>query len=186
MPEAAETRPEGTWYALKVKPRHDKAVNRMLEAIGYETFLPLYTVRRRYTTRWKQAELPLFPGYLFCRFHPRSKLPVLMIPGVTQIVGAGRTPMAVEEAEILSLRTAARAGVALEPLNFFHVGQKVRITDGPLAGVEGTVIRSQPSLQLVLSVTLLQRSVLLEIESRRVALESQLLDNRKLPLETGG
>jgi transcription antitermination factor NusG len=162
---------DGTWYALAVKPRHDKAVVRVLDANGYETFLPLSTKRRRYATRWKETELPLFPGYVFCRFHLHAKLPVLMTPGVNQIVGAGPVPVAVDEREISSLQTAIRAQVPLAPVPFFEAGQKVRIAEGPLAGVEGTVIRSQQPLQLVLSITLLQRSVSLEIDQSRVRLD---------------
>src|SRR5690242_7103430 len=88
------------WYALAVKPRHDKAVSRTLENKGYQTLVPLYQQRRRYAKRTKDTTLPLFPGYVFCRFDCRTRLPVLTTPGVVQILGAGRVPTPVDETEI--------------------------------------------------------------------------------------
>ena len=64
---------------------------------GYECFLPKYKTIRQWSDRKKQMELALFPGYLFCRFDPLVRLPVLKTPGVIQVVGCNRTPVAIEE-----------------------------------------------------------------------------------------
>jgi transcription antitermination factor NusG len=159
------------WYALAVKPRHDKAVSRILESKGYETFLPLYKKRHKYATRTKESELPLFPGYVFCRFYVQARLPILMTPGVLQVLGSGKIPIPVDEGEIDSLQTAIRAQVPIEPFPFLKTGQRARITEGSLAGVEGIVMSQTKPLRLVLSITLLQRSVLLEIDRDCVAEE---------------
>ena len=159
------------WYALTVKPRHDKTVSHTLEMKGYQTFLPTYKTRHRYATRLKESELPLFPGYVFCRLNPLARLPILMTPGVIQILGAGRMPVPVDEREIASLQSAIKARIPLQPSPFFQAGQRVRIAEGSLSGVEGIVMDTKQGLRLVLSVTLLQRSVLLEIDCDRVRLE---------------
>ena len=159
------------WYALAVKPRHDKAVSRTLESKGYQTLVPLYNQRRRYATRCKDATLSLFPGYVFCRFNSLTRLPVLTTPGVIQILGAGRVPTPVDETEMASLQTALQLRLSAQPVPFLHTGQKVRITEGALAGVEGIVLGFKQCLRLVLSITLLQRSVSLEIDRDRVSLE---------------
>jgi transcription antitermination factor NusG len=91
-------------------------------------------------------------------------------PGVVRIVGAGRTPIPVDNTEISSLKKATEAGVAMSPHHFWQSGEIGRITAGPLAGVEGVVVKSKHSLRLVLSITLLQRAVMLEIDSGSVAL----------------
>jgi transcription antitermination factor NusG len=159
------------WFALTVKPRHDKAVSHALAAKGYETLVPTYTKRNRYAARVKESELPLFPGYVFCRLDPMARLPILLTPGVIQILGAGRVPIPVDETEIASLRSAINANVPLQPSPFFQAGQRVRIAEGSLAGVEGTVMSTRQGPRLVLSITLLQRSVQLEIDCDRVRLE---------------
>ena len=162
------------WFALAVKPRFDKAVARTLESKGLETFLPLYKKQNNYAARFKESELPLFPGYVFCRFNVLTRMPVLTTPGVTQILGTGNRPIPLSETEIVSLRTAIKAEVPLQPFPFLQVGQRVRIEEGALTGVVGIVIRFKQSLRLVLSVTLLQRSVLLEIDRYQVSLEREL------------
>lgn len=172
--DPAINKPAQQWFALAVKPRHDKAVARSLEAKGFETFVPLYRRRHQYAARYKDSELPLFPGYVFCRFDALFRLPILTTPGITQILGNGSYPLPVSETEISSLQTAIRAELPLQPFPFVEVGQKVRIEEGALAGVEGVVIKLKQSLRLVLSITLLQRSVLLEVDREQISAQRVL------------
>ena len=165
-PETAQEQ----WFALGVAARHEKAVSRMLHHKGYETFLPLYASRHQYARRSREFELPLFPGYVFCRFNPLTRLPILTTPGVLQVVGAGRVPIALDQNEITALQTAVQARARMLPWPYWQAGQKGRITDGPLAGIEGIVIGVKQLVRLVLSVTLLKRSVLLEIDADCVSL----------------
>jgi transcription antitermination factor NusG len=153
------------WFALGVTVRHEKVVSQLLQNKGFETFLPLYLRRHHYTRRIRQFELPLFPGYLFCRSDPSVRLPILTTPGVLRMIGAGRVPIPIEDHEITSLQKAVEAGVSMVPHPYWHSGQRGRITAGPLAGLEGIIVSAKDSMRLVLSVGLLQRSVLLEIDS---------------------
>lgn len=169
--EKPERSPAEKWYALAVRPRHDKVVSTALEQKGYVTFLPLYKKKRQYAARFRESHLPLFPGYVFCRFNPVTRLPILTTPGVIQILGAGREPIPVDAEEIVSLQTALRTQALISPYPFVKAGQRVRVTEGPLAGVDGVVVELKPRLRVVLSITLLQRSVLLEIDRDYVSAE---------------
>ena len=166
------TDPERRWFALSVNVRHEKQVSQVLVNKGFETFLPLHTRRHRYERRVREFEIPLFPGYLFCRVDPKVRLPVLTTPGVLRIVGAGRVPIPLEDHEIISLQRAAEAGVGMVPHPFWRSGQMGRVIAGPLTGIEGIVVGAKHSMRLVISVSLLQRSVLLEIDSDCVAVVS--------------
>jgi transcription antitermination factor NusG len=159
------------WFALAIKPRCEKTVARTLQTKGFQTFLPFYNKRHEYGTRHKESELPLFPGYVFCRFNCLTRLPILVTPGVTQILGAGRTPIPLSEIEMDSLQAAIKARLSVQPFPFLPVGEKVRINRGVLKGVEGIVLNYKQDFRLVLSVTLLQRSVLLEIGRDQISLE---------------
>lgn len=184
--ETISSSAELQWFALAVKPRFDKAVAQALESKGYETLLPLYKKHHTYGARSKHSELPLFPGYLCCRFDVQSRLPILTTPGVIQVIGAGSTPIALSDVEINSLQTAIKAQLSVQPVPFVYEGQRVRITAGALAGVEGIVISSTQRLRLVLSITLLQRSVLLEIDRDQVsAEESRAWDVTRFDLAQG-
>lgn len=119
---------------------------------------------RRWSDRMKEVEVPLFPGYLFCRMDPHNRLPVLMTPGVIQIVGVGKAPIPVGEEEIAAIQRVGKSGLSTMPWPYVQVGHVARIEDGPLRGMSGIVIKIKSGLKLVLSVNLLQRSVAVEID----------------------
>jgi transcription antitermination factor NusG len=152
------------WFALRVRPRHDKIVSLRLRNNGFEECLPLYRVRRKWADRFKIVDLPLFPGYVFCRFDPSRLLPILNTPGVIDIVRAGRVLLPVKDCEIADLQRLTESGLNCEPWPYLQVGQRVRIEGGPLFGLEGLLVEIRKSPRLVLSVDLLQRSVLVEID----------------------
>jgi transcription antitermination factor NusG len=157
------------WFALQVHARHEMTVAYFLEGSGYESFLPLYKCRKRWSDRIKEVRTPLFPGYLFCRFDPEDRFPILKTPGVTQIVGYNRVPVPVDEAEIHAIRTLVSLGMPNQPWPFLEVGDHVRIESGPLCGIEGILMEFKGNHRLVLSITLLRRSVAVEIDSAFVS-----------------
>ena len=152
------------WFAIRVKSRYEKLVASMARNKGFEEFLPLYQCRRRWSDRMKTVELPLFPGYVFCHVDPQNRLPLLTIPGVVHFVGMGRTPVPLEDAEVAAIQAAVRSGLSTEPWPFLEAGQHVRLEEGPLAGVEGIFVGTSKQDRLVVSVTLLKRSVAVSIE----------------------
>jgi transcription antitermination factor NusG len=119
---------------------------------------------RRWSDRVKEVEVPLFPGYLFCRMNPHNRLPVLTTPGVIQIVGVGKTPIPVEEEEIAAIQRVGKSGLPTMPWPYMEVGHVARIADGPLRGLTGIVVKIKSGTKLVLSVSLLQRSVAVELD----------------------
>jgi len=152
------------WFALRVKSRCEKMVALMARHRGFEDFLPLYQARRRWSDRVKSVELPLFPGYVFCRVNPELRLPILTIPGVLNLVGIGRIPVPIDEIEIAAIQRAAGAGLLVEPYPFLAVGQRVRLEEGPLRGLEGFLVEVRKEQRIAVSVNLLKRSVAIEID----------------------
>ena len=153
------------WFAIQARTRYENVVAAFLDGKGYEWFLPTYWCRRRWSDRIKKTELPLFPGYLFCRFNPLQRLPILQTPGLVSIVGVGRNPVPVEEAEIDAVRMLISAGLSHQPWPYLTVGQRVRIEHGALRGLEGILHSIKGRYRIVVSVNLLQRSVAAEIDA---------------------
>jgi len=153
------------WYALRVKSRYENTVATHLQGRGYESFLPVYKSQRRWSDRFKEIELPLFSGYVFCQFSPLNRLPILSIPGVVHVVGVGRTPIPIDESEIAAIQAAIKSGVPSQPWPFLQVGNRVRIEYGPLCGLEGILSGFRGHQRLVLSVTLLQRSIAVQVDA---------------------
>jgi transcription antitermination factor NusG len=156
------------WFALQVRTRHETAIAGFLQAKGYEQFLPLYSVKKRWSDRVRVIEAPLFPGYLFCRLDPQYRLPVLKTPGVIQIVGYNRVPAPIEETEIHGIQTLVASGLPTQPWPFLAAGDPVQIESGSLRGLKGIVVKLKENSRLVVSITLLRRSVAVEIDSALV------------------
>lgn len=156
------------WFALQIRSRWEGTTASLLRGKGLETFLPTYTTKRKWSDRFKMVDSPLFPGYVFCRFDLHNRLPVLITPGVIAVVGRGKTPVAVDDSEILSIQTAIGSGIHMEPWPYVEIGERVRIKDDVLSGMEGILTSFKGSHRVLISVTLLRRSVALEIDRSRI------------------
>lgn len=156
------------WYALRVKASREKSTACLLRQKGYSEFLPLYTECRRWSDRIKETAVPLFPGYVFCRFNAQRRLPILTTPGVLHAVGMAGVPEPVDEHEIDALQAIVKSGLLLQPWPFLKVGQRVTIQDGPLRNVQGVLTEIKNQRNLIVSVTLLQRSVAVQMDRNEV------------------
>jgi transcription antitermination factor NusG len=152
------------WYALRIQSKLGSVASATLRGKGYEEFLPLYRSRRRWSDRVKNLELPLFPGYAFCRFDIGDRLPILTTPGVIGIVSVGKRPAPVDNEEIEAIRTILRSGLAAQPCPFLRIGSRIYIEAGPLTGLEGIVTNTDKVYRMIVSISLLQRSVSVEID----------------------
>jgi transcription antitermination factor NusG len=168
--EAAET--QFPWFALQVRTKHEAGIAEFLRGRGYNPFLPLFRSRKVWSDRIKVVDAPLFPGYMFCQVNIEDRMPILTAPGVIRIVGYNRVPVPVDEAEIHSLQTLATSDLPHHPWPFLRLGEQFQIESGPLQGLTGILIEVRGTHRLVLSVTLLQRSVAVEIDAAFVKLLS--------------
>lgn len=154
------------WFAVYTSPRHEKRVGQYLLQKEIEHYVPLYQVRRKWRDGSKvTVDLPLFPGYVFVRIDRSERVRVLQVPGVLSIVGGtGHQPASLPDTEIDALRTGLSLRHA-EPHPLLTVGQRARIRSGALAGMVGIVVRQKNSLRVVLTMDLIQQSVVVEVDS---------------------
>ncbi len=156
------------WYALSVKHQHERPLEAGLRSKGFEAWAPTYRGVRRWSDRKKEIDLPLFPGYVFCRFEFSHRVRVLDTPGVSRIVGFGGRPVAVSSEEIESIEAALASKLPLRPWPYAKPGDRVRVEHGPLRGVEGTLLREKDVTRMVIGVELLQRAIAVEIDAHFV------------------
>lgn len=156
------------WYAAYTRPRHEKRVADQLHRKAVETFLPLYETVRKWRNGRHRIRLPLFPGYTFVRISLNERLAVLKVPGVVSLVGANGAPIPLQESELMNLRQALSKGVRAEPHPFLVAGRRVRITSGPFAGLQGVLKRRKGQSCVVVSLELIQRSMLVELDSAEI------------------
>src|SRR5277367_5119749 len=176
--------PDGQqWFALQVRTRWEGSTAVLLSGKGYQTFLPTYKTRKRWKGKVCEVHSALFPGYVFCQFDAQKRLPVLVTPGVISVVGQGRIPMPVDDGEIAAIQMVVSSGLQAEPWPYLEIGQKIRIQQDSLHGLEGILINFKGNHRIVVSVSLLRRSVALEIDRSLV----QPVDaGRRTDLETIG
>jgi transcription antitermination factor NusG len=157
-----------SWFALQTMPRSEKKIDRLLGEKGYECFTPTYRQKRKWSDRTVDVELPLFPTYVFCRLNPSVLGKVMATRGIVRIIGFGGKPAEVATEEIESLQLLAQSDFLREPWRYLPEGTPIVVETGPLAGVQGVICPSENGRQLIISVTLLQRSVAIQLDASTV------------------
>jgi transcription antitermination factor NusG len=156
---------QANWYAIRTRSRHEKKVADEIHDKGIDSFLPLVTRIHNWSDRRKKVELPLFPGYVFVHTHstPENRLSVLRTPGVAGFVGSQGYGTPIPEKQIEDIRLILDNDVAFEPYPYLQINQRVRIRGGSLDGVEGTLVAKNTDRSLVVSIELIQRSILVRV-----------------------
>jgi transcription antitermination factor NusG len=130
-----------------------------------EHFLPTFEMVRRWKDRRVRLQMPLFSGYVFVRLALENRLQVLRVPSVVRLVGFGGQPAPLPDTELEALRLGMTWHLRAQPHPYLTIGRRVRIRCGPLAGVEGILIRKKNALRVVLSIDLIQRSASVEVDA---------------------
>ena len=155
------------WYAVYLKSRHEfKAEKKLLEK-DIETFLPVIERIRQWKDRKKVVSFPLFSGYIFVNIpdNYNSMLSILKTPGVVRFLTLEGKPSPIPEEQIISLKKLIENNEQIDPHPYISEGQQVRITSGPLAGVEGTLIEKLNHNFLVLSIDLIKQGAAVKIDA---------------------
>jgi transcription antitermination factor NusG len=160
------------WYAVWLRSNYEHAVNRQLTAKGFQPFLPEVRAWSRRAGARHAISAPMFPGYLFVRaaLDKYRYIDLLKVQGVVRVLEDGWTRLTpVPDAEIDAIQQIARAGVDVFPCAQLRGGERVRVLEGPLAGIEGVFVHDRPSKgRLVVSVDMLGRSIAVEMHSAAV------------------
>lgn len=153
------------WYVVYTKHQHEKSAADALTRKDFEVLLPLYRSARRWKDRTQTVTLPLFPCYLFIRTELSRKLEILKTPGVFWLVESGGRACTLSTLEVEAIRRVTESKARVEPHPYLRSGDLVRIVSGPLAGIEGLLVRVRNLYRVVLSVDLLQKAVSVEVDS---------------------
>jgi len=159
---------EPKWYVLWVRSHSEQIVHDQLAAKGFQLFLPrIDTWARRNGTRYRTS-VPMFPGYVFVQhvMDTDSYIEIRKTTGLVRLLGEQWDRLAiVPDREIEAIQKIHQAQMPALPHPYLREGQRVRMTGGLLAGVEGILLRTKPNKGLlIVSVDLLQRSVAVEVD----------------------
>jgi transcription antitermination factor NusG len=163
-PGLAASSPQVHWYAIYTCANHERKIADQLANRGIEHFLPQYESVRRWKDRKVRLQVPLFPGYLFVHLALQNRVGVLQVPGVVRFVGFDGRAIPVSEEDLARVREFFKQGLRAEPHPFLTVGRRVRVERGPLAGMQGILVRRKNKVRFVVSVELIMRSVSVEMD----------------------
>jgi transcription antitermination factor NusG len=153
------------WYALHVRPRFEYLVAFRLKQRGVEHYFPSRLITRQSDNGPRSIEVPLFPGFVFCKAHPAVHRSLLTIPGILDIVrGTATTDGTVSEQSIENLKRIVNAGLAVQPWPFTSSGKRVTVGKGPLKGVSGILDDSAPARVFIVSIDSICRSLAIEVD----------------------
>lgn len=155
------------WYVAYTCSRHEKYLAEQCQQRGITAFLPLYAVQRHWKRRHAEVLLPLFPSYVFVRMALAERLRVLALPGVVSLVSFKGAPAVVPDSQIDALRKATALGRA-EPHVYLQSGRRVRVTAGPLLGLEGIVVEIKNRVHVIVSFEWMTRSVAVTLDAEEV------------------
>jgi transcription antitermination factor NusG len=162
----------GAWFVIWAESRAEKKVAKRMAELGFSSWLPVVKERHRWSDRWKEVELPLFPGYLFARATLTDWSRILRTPGVLTVITEQGKPALLADSFIDSLRDAVtRAGASPEPVAEpvdYAPGDEVIVQEGALSGVRGVVRERRGARQLVVWVSEIGRGVAFTIGSALV------------------
>ena len=146
------------------RTRWESSTAVLLSGKGYQTFLPTFKTSKRWNGKFREIDAPLFPGYVFCQFDAQKRLPILVTPGVLAVVGRGRTPLPVDDSEIVAIQTVVSSGFRRNRGLILKLDRRFGSRAMLFRDLEGILINFKGNQRIVVSVSLLRRSVALEID----------------------
>jgi len=154
------------WVAIYTKPRHEKTVALELEKKGFEIYLPLLRVRKKWSDRKKWVEFPLFKSYLFARINKNNTISLVSTPGLVRIIKFGEKIAIVQNSSIDSIKLMLNGGYNPTPTDFFIKGDPVLVKSGPLKGLIGEVIRVDKHDRLLIRIDAIKHSISIDIDRK--------------------
>ena len=158
------------WYAIHTKSRHEKKVDLRLKEKGVTSYLPLNTIYRRWSDRYKEVQEPLFSCYVFVCMNLKDRLPVLQTDGAVCLVTFNGIPAAIPEDQINAIKQILEKKQNVDYIDYFTPGKKVNVARGPLKGLEGTLVTVKNNHRLVIAIEGIKQAISVEIDPRDLEL----------------
>lgn len=150
------------WWVAHVRARQEKALARFLKPLEIPFYLPLHERMLRRAGRKFLSFLPLFPGYVFFRGTVDERYLAVQNHYVCRVLGV--LDQHGFHAELGQLRSLQEIGASLEPHEYLGPGMAVTIAEGPFQGYSGVIVRAKGKVRMVVSVTMLRRSIVVELD----------------------
>jgi transcription elongation factor/antiterminator RfaH len=172
VPTSGSHDPESRWFAVWTKSRQEKSVAEKLHTLGIQHYLPLKSELHKWSDRKKIVATPLFNGYLFVNVNVQTngRLQVLKVPGVGALVGNQAGPLPIPDQQIEDIRKVLTSGVECSVQPSLKKGDRVRVVEGALAGLEGILVHSQATSRVLVSIEMIRQCLSVNVPQSSVEL----------------
>jgi len=150
------------WVVVHSRPRAEKKITAFCDLQHFNSYLPLHEKTHTYGSRKRIYALPLFTGYVFCCVDARGRSLLKQNRHVANVLDV--CDQAALLAQLNQVRQALAAGKIVEVLPYLEAGSRVRVTAGPLKGLEGVVMRVKGGMRIVLNVDMIMQAVVAEVD----------------------
>jgi len=157
-----------SWYALSTRARHEKKVYERLLQKKVESYLPLQTINKKWSDRYKKIEEPLFSCYVFVKIALKERVRILQTDGVVRLVTFNSIPATIPESQLNSIRFVLKQKKEIERIDYLTPGQEIGVTQGPLKGVKGILINVKNKHRLVLRLDSIMQAISVDIDYRDI------------------
>ncbi len=157
-----------SWYALSTKARHEKKVYERLLLKKVESYLPLQTINKKWSDRYKIVEEPLFSCYIFVKMALKNRVQILQTDGVVRLVNFNGIPATIPESQLNAIRLLLKQKKEIQRISYLTPGQKVEVTQGPLKGVNGVLVNVKNKHRLVLRLDSIMQAISVDIDHRDI------------------
>lgn len=154
------------WFVFYTYPKSEKKVEYLLTQKGYETYLPCKTIIKQWHDRKKKIQSPLFPNYIFVKTLERQLYYILEVDNICSFIKFKNKPAVIKETEIKNIRKMLELTNDVNTTNEFQCGDKVKISRGPLLGLEGIILKKNNSTRFVVRINELNQYVSVLIDSK--------------------
>ena len=156
------------WYALSTKARHEKKVHSQLLQKGITSYLPLQTIHRRWSDRYKEVQEPVFSCYIFVKIPLKQRLEVLQTDGAVRLVSFNGIPATIPEDQVNAIRTILENKYQIERVDYLTPGQKIEVIQGPLKGIRGILVEVKNRHRLILRIDSIMQAISFNIDYRDI------------------
>ena len=156
------------WYALSTRARHEKKVYERLLQKKINCFLPLQTINKKWSDRYKIVDEPLFSCYIFVKIALKDRLDVLQTDGVVRFVLFNGIPATIPESQLDAIRLVLKEKEEIQRIDYLAAGQKIEVVQGPLKGIKGVLSNVKNRHRLVLRLDSIMQAISIDIDYRDI------------------
>jgi len=147
------------WFIYYTYPKSERIVKNEFEKRNFEVFLPLIKIKRIWSDRIKELEVPLFSNYIFIKSNKCDIYKIIKHPKIVKYLAFEGKPSVLKDEEIICIKKFLNNSNDIAIGSRIMGGDCVKIISGPLKGLTGKLIETKNSKRFEIYLTELKQTM---------------------------